>query len=407
MRPSGTRVSGVSQPGYPAGTPGSAAVLPPSPLDLGQTLSAAFRVMKTRLAQLVVLALLPLAAIMVLISAAAVPLVLGIVQSASEQSFSPLLILGLVLIFASALIAALVNVKAQGMMALTAHDAATGRGQSGLGELSGRTRGLVGRVLLFYLMVAGVVLVIYGVIVAVMLGTMFTVIGSARSGRSGGEAIATVVGVWLLMMLLIFALGLFAFYLQIRFLYFMPVLAVEGSGAIDSLRRSWRLTKNNVLRTLGYFLVAALIVNLANGAVSFISQAFSSALAPSTSRMGSSEDPAQVLAALSGLAPVLIITMLLSLAVNLLAMPFLTCVTVVMYADQVRRSQLPNGGRGAYGAAYAQPQQNFGGYPNQSYGQAGQGWPQQQPPQAPPQQPGWGQQNPGGPGWGQQPPYQG
>ena len=73
-----------------------------------------------------------------------------------------------------------------------------------------------------------------------------------------------------------------------------------------------------------------------------------------------------------------------------------------MYADQVQRAQLPNGGRGGYGTAYAPP-----AYPNQGYPNQDQGWPNQgQGWQQPPQQPGWGQQNPGDQGWGQ-PPYRG
>ncbi|TDO86375.1 DUF7847 domain-containing protein [Enemella evansiae] len=393
----------MSNAGY-SSTPGQAggvAVLPPSPLDLGKTLSGAFRVMKSRLAQLIVLALLPIAVGILLIGAAAVPLVIGMVQSISWQEFSPLIALGGVLVFACLVITALINVKAQGMMALAAHDSATGRADAGLADLSARTRGLVGRVLLFYLLVIGVVVLVYAVIVAVMLGTMFTAISSSRTG--GESAIAAVVGVWLLMMAIVGAMGLLAFYLQIRFLYFMPVLAVEGAGAIDSLRRSWGLTRNNVLRTLGYYLVASLIVSAANGAVSMLGQVVSAAMAPSSSQISGSSDPAQVLAGLAAMAPGLIIVMLFSMLVSLLAVPFLTCVLTVMYADQVQRAQLPNGGRGAYGAACAQPAPPAypnQGYPNQGYPNQGQGW------QQPPQQPGWGQQNPGDQGWGQ-PPYRG
>ncbi|OYO03792.1 hypothetical protein CGZ97_10320 [Enemella evansiae] len=406
MGPPAARVRAVSNAGY-SSTPGQAggvAVLPPSPLDLGKTLSGAFRVMKSRLAQLIVLALLPIAVGILLIGAAAVPLVLGIVQMISNRGqFSGLIVLGVLLIFATVVITALVNIKAQGMMALAAHDSATGRPDAGLSDLSSRTRGLVGRVLLFALMVVGAVLLLYGVMAAVMIGTMLTAINTSSS--RGESAIAAVVGVYLLMMLIMGALGLLVFYLQIRFLYFIPVLAVEGTGAIDSLRRSWGLTRNNVLRTLGYYLVASLIVGAANTAVSMIGQVISAAAAPSSSSMSNSSDPAQVLAGLAALAPGLIVMMLLSALVGLLAVPFITCVLTVMYADQVQRAQLPNGGRGGYGTAYAQPAPPA--YPNQGYPNQDQGWPNQgQGWQQPPQQPGWGQQNPGDQGWGQ-PPYRG
>lgn len=393
-------MSRVSQPGYPTSVPGTsagAAPLQPSPLDLGQTLSGAFRILKARLAQLIVLALLPVGIGMVLVTAASVPLVIGLVQAFSEQSFSPLIVLGVLLVFACVVITALINVKAQGMMALAAHDSATGRPNAGLTDLSARTRGLVGRVLLFYLLVMAAGLVVYALLAGIIIVTSFNAV------RSGGDdsAIAGVLGASLLVILIGAALGVFAFYLQIRFLYFLPVLAVEGTGAIDSLRRSWRLTRGNVLRTLGYYLVASLIVSMASGAVSTIGQIFVGMAMPTAQSSSNSSDPAVILASLGAALPAMIITMLLSLLVSLLAVPFITCVMTVMYTDQLQREQLPNGGRGGYGGAYAAPAQP--GYPNQSYGQ---GWqqPQQGYQQPPASQSGWGQQPLPQQGWGQQPP---
>lgn len=81
-----------------------------------------------------------------------------------------------------------------------------------------------------------------------------------------------IAAVGVIMMLLLAALGFAVFYLAVRFIYFLPALAVEQRAAVAALKRSWQLTRGNVLRTFGYYLIASLLISLASYAVSLIGQ---------------------------------------------------------------------------------------------------------------------------------------
>lgn len=70
-------------------TTSPADVLRPSPLDLGGVIGGAFGVLKRRVGQFVVLALIPNAIKFVLITAALVPLLWGLINWSTEFRFSP------------------------------------------------------------------------------------------------------------------------------------------------------------------------------------------------------------------------------------------------------------------------------------------------------------------------------
>jgi hypothetical protein len=57
-------------------------------------------------------------------------------------------------------------------------------------------------------------------------------------------------------------------FIVIRFAFNVTVLMLESTGAIDALRRSWRLASGSSWRVLGYLLVFGLIVGLAGGLIS-------------------------------------------------------------------------------------------------------------------------------------------
>jgi hypothetical protein len=366
-------------------------VLRPSPLDLGGVIGGSFKIFKQRLGQFAVLAVIPTAIMLVLLVAAAVPLILGIVVSARELRFSGLVVLGVLLMFAAILVGYLAQIKVQAMITLGSHDVIHHR-PSSIGELSRRTAGVVARVLLLVLLALTAIFAVYGLIIGV---TVMVILGGVAVASSNSvdpsAAIGTAVLAYLIAVLLMIGLGLLVYYLVVRFLYFLPALAVENLRAVDALKRSWRLTKGNFLRTLGYIIVASLLVSLASTAVSLIGQLLT---LPGTAQSSSSNaDPAVVLFAV---LPGLIATLVLSCAVQVLALPFLTSYITVMYVDQLRRNSLPPGYRpGAFppppGARH--PQQSYGAPPPQQSGAPGQ-WQPVNPPQ------------PNGGHWGQHPPQQ-
>lgn len=336
-------------------------LLRPSPLDLGATLSGAFRVLRARLPKFVVIALLQGIVTGLVVSAAIAVFVFGVIASIGQRAFAPTLAWGVVAMFVAVLLAALIQIKSQAMLVLGAHDTIEGRDAS-IGELFARTRGVVGRVLLLVLALVGGLFA-----VLVLFGVLFWGVTAAALGASEpGAAIGAMVGLYILFVFLMIALGIAAIYFQVRFLYLLPALAVEDRSAIDALRRSWGLTKGNVLRTLGYYLVASFLVSAVSYVIQIIPQAI---LTPAAQQAENSASPG---AALLALIPIFALVMVLQVAVQLVAVPFLACYITVMYVDQIRRGHLPPG------------QHRFPGQPSQPgqqgpWGQQGQGsqWGQQ------------------------------
>lgn len=358
------------------------ATLRPSPLDLGGVLSGTLRILKQRLGPFAALALVPTLVAMVLVGAALVPLVLGIVRAVETGRFAGLIGLGAGLMLAAIILSYLAQIKVQAMMVLGAHDTIHGQ-TSSVGELFRRTAGVVGRVLLLVLLVTLAAFLVFGVLTALLVTAM---IGSfATGGRSDDTMIAGFLMAYLFFLGVMVVIALVAFYLQVRFLYFLPGLSVEGLATLDSLKRSWGLTKGNVLRTLGYYLVGSLLVGAVSLIVSMLTQV---ATLPWSSP---SSEP--MTAQLWAFVPVMIITLVLQMAVQLLALPFLACYLTVMYVDQIRRDRLPQTYAGGYPGApgdtnpYAQnlPQAPGPQQAPRPYGQPGS-W--NHPPQSGPNQ--WG-----------------
>lgn len=309
-------------------------LLRPSPLDLGATLSGAFRVLRARLSTFVLIALLQGIATGLLLFAAIAAFVFGVFVSIDRRAFAPALAVGIVAMFVAVLLAVCIQIKSQAMLVLGAHDTIQGRDAS-IGELFARTRGVVGRMMLLVLALVGGVFALFGLVGALFWGVTLAAIRS----NDAGPAIGAMVGLYLLFVFGMIALGIVAIYVQVRFLYLMPALAIEDRPAVDALRRSWALTKGNVLRTLGYYLVASFLVS----AVSYVFQVIPQlVLTPAVQRAEDSGTSAAVLAAM---IPFLALVMVFQVAVQLLAMPFLACYVTVMYVDQLRRNALPPGYR--------------------------------------------------------------
>lgn len=317
-------------------------VLRPSPLDLGGVIGGAFKVFRQRFGQFAALALIPTAIMVVLLISAMVPLAIGIFTSIQQLRFSGLIVLGVVLMFAAVVVGYLAQIKIQAMITLGSYDVIHHR-PSTAGDLARRTGGVVGRVLLLVLLALAAVFVVYGLIIGIAVAIILGAAAAAAGFNSldPGAAIGTAVVAYLVMLLLMIGLGLLIYYLVVRFLYFLPALAVENLSAVDALKRSWQLTKGNFLRTLGYILVATILVSVAGYAVSLLGQLMLLPAASQSSDTASFDPTAAFLLVLPGL----IITMVLSFAVQVLTLPFLTSYITVMYVDQLRRNTLPPGYR--------------------------------------------------------------
>ena len=380
----------------------SSPILRPSPLDLGATLAGAFGVFRRRLSQFVVLALLQGLVMGLVIGAAVAVFVVGLVEAIRRLAPGMFLFAGVLALFAAVIVAVLIQIRVQAMLVLGAHDEIQGR-LSSIRDVFRRTSGVAARMALLVLAVVAGIFVLYGLFAALMWGA---VVGMLNS-RDLGTAIGALVALYLVFVFVMIAVAVTAIYFQVRFLYLLPALAVERRGAIDALKRSWGLTKGNVLRTLGYYLVASLLVSLLSSVVQMIPQI---TLAPAFQR---TEDAATSTAVFMALMPFLVLIVLLQVAVQLLAMPFLSSYITVMFVDQNNRHHLPYHqpgfpvvppAPGYPGQTYPTQTHSSQGYPSQHPPGQGQPWtsgpppgpsgqwtplhpPQQQPPPAGPGQP--------------------
>lgn len=374
-------------------------------MDLSGLFTGTFEALKRRIGLFILLALFPSILILVVLLIAALVGGGGALTGNSTASTGAVIAAGV--IFAVGTIAAvLAQYKSYGMMSLGAYEIAQNQAPD-FGGLWARTKGFLPRMLPLILIAIGVTIVLYLLFFGAIVGLIVSVSSSDNSGAAVG-------GVLLLLALMFFIGVPLAVFLSVKLLYTVPAIAIEQRGGIDAWKRSWSLTKGQFWRTFGYAILAQLAVSAILWVINMISQLFTGNVA---ARMPSPDDPAQVTAALLTLIPVLLISIVLQLAVQLFTTPFLQIYQTYMFVDQVKRNELPpqqpgygNPGYGFLGGQPGQypqqtyPQQTYPqqGYPQQQYPGQGQQYPGQQYPQQPQQYPGQApQQYPG-----QQPPTQ-
>lgn len=181
--------------------------------------------------------LITVAAALFLLPQVLVTLISGESAQASPAEVGPAMIL--------TLIAAIIGLVGQLAVArLAAGPAASVR--DAIGHALKRTLPLLGALIL--LIVALAIIVIVAAMILAALGAI-----ELEGGRPQGGNLVTLLLVMLIPM----------FYLAVRLLPMTPVAALERSGPIAILRRSWDLTRGHWLRLAGFvllFVIAALIL---------------------------------------------------------------------------------------------------------------------------------------------------
>ena len=71
-------------------------------------------------------------------------------------------------------------------------------------------------------------------------------------------------------------------YLSLRWFVATAALIAEERGPLDSLRRSWRLSRGNVLRIFGYFILLSIIAGLVNILPAYLLEQIVPALLPTS-----------------------------------------------------------------------------------------------------------------------------
>jgi hypothetical protein len=356
-------------------------MLRPSPLDISGLFAGTFTALKQRFGLFVLISLLPFIVSVVLVGAGvAIALSTGLVAYASNARGAAIpvgILIGAVLFVVGIVATVLVQLKSQAMMSVAAYEIAQGARPDVRG-LFQRTRGFLPRMVPVILIAFVVVAAIYAVIFTLVFGA----VGAASSGgRASSAAALGVVGALALLFVVLVPL---AFYVQIKLLYTLPAVAIEQLGGIDGMKRSWGLTRGEFWRTFGYYLLASVAAAAISYVVSFVTQM---AMVPMMSGLNRTTSGAEAIGQLAALLPVILLTFLLQMAVQLITVPFLHAYITYMFIDQIRRGEIPAApayGYGTPGQGYAPgyppaPQPQAGPYsaqPPQGYPQQGQGYPQ-------------------------------
>jgi len=253
----------------------------PGPLGIGDLLDRAFRLFRARLWRLLLataLFLVPLGLLSGLLVgqfATSYFDLLGAGASRRASSARMEQVVASTLGFYSVVVLlALLAVPVGGLAMLTVTDLANEALHGRPGALGASVRrGLrrlpayVGMVFLQGLAIAGaslLVLIPFVIVVGLIIAA-FALTGAA--GRPNPAAVAGIVILALLAYLALLALlALPAVYLLTRWLVAVPALLVEGIGPVAALGRSWRLTRRNIWRCLGFnvllFILGLLIAGL-------------------------------------------------------------------------------------------------------------------------------------------------
>ncbi|HSN44057.1 MAG TPA: glycerophosphoryl diester phosphodiesterase membrane domain-containing protein [Propionibacteriaceae bacterium] len=308
-------------------TPSSGPALRPSPMDVGSVVASTFEVFRRRLGLFVLLTFAPIAFVLALVAA------LFAIGSALRGSLfnswdvQTQLIVGLIVGYLVLAVASIMaQLKFAAMTSAAVAEVADGRTPT-LTSLWDQTRGVTSRLVVFMLLLVG-----GAVVVITLIGLFLAAIVAASD-----EAAALLV---LLFLAILPVVILTAGYLGTRLLYVLPVAAIERGSGFSALRRSWALTRRRFWRTFGYNLVAVLIVNSLSTVAAIPSQFAGEQLATVLVSMANSSTPAGALSLLFTLPVSVGAAFLLSMAVQLLTVPFQLIYQTVMYLDQVRRDHL-------------------------------------------------------------------
>ena len=213
-------------------------------------------------------------------------------------------------------------------LSLTAQAVETLRGGP-LPLIAGLRRGLnrflpyVGMAVVQYAAIAAVAVVVLAPLLLFGV-TLLAVVGTDASGggifAAFGIARLAVCGFGLALVLLLAPTT----YLAARWFVAPAVLVVEGAGPIDALRRSWRLSRNNVLRMVGYlvalYMLEMIVISLPVVALQYATML----LMPSSS---------------AAIGLMMTLPTISSSLISIVGLPFLVAVMVLLYYDlRIRRN---------------------------------------------------------------------
>ena len=233
--------------------------------------------------------------------------------SALSGDFAGMTLIGLLLAAAGAIVS----------LSLTAQAAEALRDGS-LSLMAGLRRGVrrflpyVGMAIVQFAALAAAAVVVLAPLV--LFGVALVARGApfARAGEGGIFAALAIAGLAVGGFALAFVLVLApTTYLAARWLVAPAVLVVEGAGPIDALRRSWRLSQDNVLRMVGY-LVLLYILEMIFISVPMVALQYATMLMPSST---------------GAIGLMMSLSTISSSLISVIGLPFFAAAAVLLYYD--------------------------------------------------------------------------
>lgn len=321
--------------------PSSAGLVPDKVLELGDLLSGAWRIFRSRIGLFLLLLAIPFG-VMAVVSM----LFLGGMFASMFSMFNspygqpPAAFFGLMIVFYIIMIAvSLLMYVYIGRIMVATLDLATGRENPTTKNLAARTPGLYGRVVVLMLMALGA-----GLVVGLVVALITVPVGLAADGDG-----SPVLGLLSFVALMVFYVAMI--WVAVRLLYVMVIMAEEGLGAWAAVKRSFALTKGAFWKTLGYQLILGLIIGALMMIPYFIIMAIAMGLASSVAYGG---DP-------TGAIVAGVLALLVLYAVMFLVTPYMYAYTALMYLSRRREvGELPVAAP-QWGQTY--PGQQGGPYP--------------------------------------------
>lgn len=309
----------------------TAPTLRPGVLTLGEHFSGTFATYKARFWLFATLAFAPTVAILALYLVGFLAYLALFTLSTSISSQVGLAIGLGVVVAVGYLVAIAFSYRCLGMTALATRDLSAGYVPT-WSNLMSRTRGFMGRIFLLILVGFALGLALYGI----FFGMIWVALTSGDiTSSSGGATVGIVILLSVLLVLGVIGAGIF---LGTRWMYLIPVMAIEQASGFGGLRRSWGITRGAFWETLGFYIVISLAVALPSYVLTMLMQIGLTPLSflPGALTPGA-PDASGATALATGSIIVAALVLLLTIAGLTLLTPITTIFTAVMYISRTRK----------------------------------------------------------------------
>jgi membrane-anchored glycerophosphoryl diester phosphodiesterase (GDPDase) len=348
-------------------------------MDVSGMFSGAVSIMKRRIGLFLLIASIPLLASIVVVAGIVIAILVGggLIAVQGSRPVGALLIGGVVVGVLLIIALALIQLKSYAMTITASYRIAQGQ-QPSMRSVLAETKGFLPRLASLFALAIGIVILL-STGIGLLFFAMFSTIVSNSHNQDAVFALVFAVVASLLIFLIVLPLVV---YINTKLLYVLPAVALEEIGGIAAVKRSWRLTAGAFWRTFAYYLLPTLAIGMVSYLLGLVPQLMAT---PLSDGLEHSRSASEVLAGTMALLPVLAITTILQMAIQLFSSPFLNAYLTCMFIDQVRRVELPpmpSHGR-APAPDYGYPPSAFPPGPvNPNPGpQATAPWQQPQPPQ--------------------------